>query len=132
MSAAQFFDAYLGNVALSDGTHDWSADDLSHLAKAPYDAGLAAGVAGATLVTSVQDAVAASCDGGPGTNSVRVEYTGLEGAGGWEGVANAFGFIGDAKARVPRTGYGGVVVVRHAGCVKYITPVGWTGWRPTP
>jgi hypothetical protein len=37
-----------------------------------------------------------------------------------------FGFINDVKAGVPRTAYlGGVVTIRHNGCLKLLVPADW-------
>lgn len=37
-----------------------------------------------------------------------------------------FGFINDVKAGVPRTAYlGGVVAIRHNGCLKLLVPADW-------
>ena len=37
-------------------------------------------------------------------------------------ASQRFGFIGDAKAGVPRTAYRGVVTVSHLGCTKLLVP----------
>lgn len=134
VSQSQFFNSYLEPVLLNEQPVDWTHQDLAYLrAPAGYDRALQRAVAGARAVGAHEILAAPPCappasssssssslDGGWGRpGAVKAIYAGVDN---YPAVANAFGFISDVKAGVPRTAYKGIVAFKYQHCDVFLVP----------
>ena len=114
VSHAQFFERYLGKVVLNKEHINWKTLDFSYLNKESYDKELhdAVDKATATDVSTVKN-IAYGHDNTI-DHDVKIFYKSLDKGPqpSFHMLANQLGIMGDSKARVPRTGYLGIVSLR--------------------
>ena len=114
VSHAQFFERYLGKVVLNKEHINWKNLDFSYLNKESYDKELhdAVDKATATDVSTVKN-IAYGHDNTL-DHDVKIFYKSLDKGPqpSFHMLANQLGIMGDSKARVPRTGYLGIVSLR--------------------
>lgn len=116
-SVGLFYRKYLGKIELSQQAVAWEALDLSYLLRAEYDRRLAAWVAEATTVGSIDEAQRRAA--GSGKGDLRVGY---RNAADLVSTCKRLGLMEDLKAGVPRTAYKGVLLVRMHGRRVFLTP----------
>eukprot|EP00943_MAST-04B_sp_MAST-4B-sp1_P000344 g344.t1 len=113
VSHAQFFGKYLAKIVLNKEKVDWKHQDLSYLEKSEYDEKLMDAVDKATL-TSPSDMSRISHGNGKLDHDVKIIYNSLDKGAqpSFNIIATKLGIMGDSKARVPRTGYLGIVTLQ--------------------
>jgi alpha-1,3-mannosyl-glycoprotein beta-1,2-N-acetylglucosaminyltransferase len=113
VSNAQFFGKYLAKIVLNKEKVDWKHQDLSYLKKNVYDKQLMDAVDKAT-VTSPSEISRISHGNGKLNHDVKIFYNSLHKGvqPSFNTIATQLGIMGDAKARVPRTAYLGIVTLK--------------------
>ena len=114
-SHAQFFDKYLASIRLNTERVNWLSEDLSYLSKTTFDHKLLHEVEVATPVTL---GVAKKLVLSPGYSNTRdagesfkLEYRSIDRGQqpSFFAIARALGIMPDAKAKVPRGAYLGIL-----------------------
>ena len=103
----------MAKIVLNKEKVDWKHQDLSYLEKSEYDEKLMDAVDKATL-TSPSDMSRISHGNGKLDHDVKIIYNSLDKGAqpSFNIIATKLGIMGDSKARVPRTGYLGIVTLQ--------------------
>lgn len=113
VSHAQFYSKFLGRIVLNHEIVDWSKKDFSYLKKEEYDKRLQDAVEQASISTTTE-VRRSTTSGNTLDHDVKILYKSLDRGPqpSYRSIAAKLGIMGDSKARVPRTGYLGIVVLR--------------------
>lgn len=107
--SGNIFGRYHNNIILNDLDVDWEREDISYLRREEYDARYLSRVESATLLDVKEAVRRAQSRAGGATEWYRIEYRSQRE---FTSIARRLGIMGDEKAGVPRTAYGGVVEAR--------------------